>query len=83
MANVVHTRGATQEAILEAFRRISGEKETMVILRFEIMSRLKDILTQEQLTAIEERNAGRQDKMSERLERKWAKYEGWVYGLSE
>jgi len=83
MADVARTEGVTQEAVLEAYRQLSAEKEAMVVIVFEIATQLKDVLTLDQQETVKKIIASLQEKKMERFEKKLAMYEGFLHGLSE
>jgi Spy/CpxP family protein refolding chaperone len=81
LATVIHGENPGETDLRNAFQAVSGARENAMILRVKIMNEIKQILTDEQKSALAEQQALRMERMKNRFERKTECLQSWPDGL--
>ena len=74
---------ATEEAVREAHRKAAAAGEALAVIRFNVASDVKKLLTDEQIATLKAKKARRTERMAERYERRWAEFEKQVEELTQ
>lgn len=75
MMELMMGESADEAAVRKAYGAVSKADEEMTVLRFQMMSRIKTVLTQEQLAQAKEKMTLRHERMRDRSDRRWGDFE--------
>lgn len=68
LANAMQSEEINENAIKTAYRQLSSIREDMLILKIQMRSKLKALLTPEQLELLKEKRSQRSERIKNRLE---------------
>lgn len=83
MIDAMTADGATETAVLEAYRNVASAGEALAVLRFNATSEIKKLLTVEQIAAIKAKKALRAERMQEKHAKRWAEFEKQIDELTQ
>jgi Spy/CpxP family protein refolding chaperone len=83
MVDVMTADGATETAVLEAYRNVASAGEALAVLRFNVTADVKKVLTDDQIATLKEKKALRAERMQKKHERRWAEFEKRIDELTQ
>lgn len=83
MIDVMTADGATDQTVEDAYGEVAAAGKALALLRFNVTTEVKKVLTDEQIAAAKEKRSRRAERRQEKHERRWAKFEKQIDELTQ
>ncbi|MDM8551003.1 Spy/CpxP family protein refolding chaperone [Desulfobacterales bacterium HSG2] len=75
---VIHVEEFNEADVRQTFQTIASAQEELVVLMAKIFSEIRPVLTPEQIASLEERRAGRAERMKEWIKFRRSMFDRWL-----